>query len=122
MSVETELLEAAEEVHDELGSGFTESVYHTALLTELSKRGVENSTETTIPVFYKGNPVGRRRPDIMVEDDGKKIVVELKAGSTSGESQLLQYLDLLGEDNNFDISKGVLMQFNSELQVTWKDV
>lgn len=117
MSVETELFDAAEAVHDELGHGFTESVYHAALLTELSNRGIETSTETTIPVFYKGHSVGRRRPDLMVTDGSSRIVVELKAGSKSGEAQLLQYLDLLGEDNNFNIGKGVLIQFNSDLNI-----
>lgn len=113
---------AATAVHDELGAGFTEAVYHSAMIVELSERGIKTSTETTIPIFYRGNPVGRRRPDLIVEDDDTTVVIELKAGSNSGEAQLLQYLDLLGEDSNFTISKGVLIQFNDDVEVTTKDV
>ncbi len=122
MSVLTEVFDAADEVHKELGAGFTESCYHRALESELSDRGVRFSSEGSIPVFYKGTPVGRRRPDIFVQDGDETIILELKAGSKSGEGQLLQYLDLLGEDSNFDIKKGVLIQFNSDCEITEKDV
>lgn len=122
MSVETEVFDAADAVHDELGAGFTESVYHSALQVELSARSIEHSSETTIPIFYKGHNVGRRRPDLMVDDGGQKIVIELKSGSTSGEDQLLQYLDLLGDDANYDIKKGLLIQFNDDCEITEKTV
>lgn len=123
MSILTEVFDAAEEVHETLGAGYTEAVYHRALEAELSSRGVSFSSEGSIPIFYKGSPVGRRRPDIFVNDgSGGTIILELKAGSKSGEAQLLQYLDLLGDDNNFNISKGVLIQFNSDLKIIEKDV
>lgn len=115
MGVSKEVIDAAEEVHDELGEGFTEAVYHRAMECELSNRGVVFTSEGSIPVFYKGNPVGRRRPDMFVEDGDQTIVIELKAGSNSGDDQLLQYIDLLEGDNNFDIKKGVLIQFNYSL-------
>lgn len=110
------VLEAAEEVHKSLGPGFTESVYHSALQVELSKRGIEHSSETTIPIMYDGHPVGRRRPDLIVSED-EKTVVELKAGSKSGENQLLQYQDILEDDDNFDIQNGILIRFNDELEI-----
>lgn len=122
MDVEAEIVAAAEEVHDELGAGFTETVYHRSLESELARRGVGFSSEGSVPVFYKNNPVGRRRPDLFVEDGDERIILELKAGSGSGEAQLLQYLDLLGEDNNFDIGGGILIQFNDDLEITTKDV
>jgi len=122
MSGESESIDAAEEVHDALGAGFTESVYHRALEAELSERGVSFSSEGSIPVFYKGTPVGRRRPDLFVKDGDQTIILELKAGSSRGDAQLLQYLDLLGEDSNFDISKGMLVQFNDDVEVLVESV
>lgn len=117
-----ELNEAARAVHDTLGNGFTENVYHRALERELSERGIPFSSEGSIPIFYKDSPVGRRRPDLFVEGEDGTIIVELKAGTNSGDRQLLQYLELLGEDNNFDISEGRLIQFNAECEITSKEL
>ncbi len=113
-----QLKEAAEAVHNELGAGFSESIYHRALERELSERGVAFHSEGTIPVMYKGAPVGRRRPDLfIVEDDGTVTIVELKAGSSSGEAQLEQYLGLVSADSNFGkIGGGALIQFNASLE------
>ena len=121
MSV-SEIEEAAEAVHDELGAGFSEAVYHRSLEAELSDRGVSFTSEGSIPVFYKSQPVGRRRPDLFVKDGDSTIIVELKAGSGRGSDQLLQYLDLLSDDSNFDISSGVLIQFNDDLEITTNSV
>lgn len=117
-----ELEEAVEEVHTELGSGFTESVYHRALEHELSDRGVPFTSEGTIPVFYKGFPVGRRRPDLFVETDDGTVVVELKAGSKSGADQLAQYTSVLDTDSNFSIVEAYLIQFNDDLNIEQKDL
>lgn len=117
------LEEAAREVHDRLGPGFTESVYHKALSRELSERGIAHHSEGTIPVMYKGAPVGRRRPDMFVMTEYGALVVELKAGSGSGEEQLLQYLDMTVEDQNIDdIVGGVVIRFNEELEYEYKGV
>lgn len=117
-----ELEEAANEVHAALGTGFTENVYHRSLERELSERGIPFSSEGTIPIFYKGSPVGRRRPDLFVEGDDGTIVVELKAGSNAGDQQLLQYLDLLDKDNNYDITEGWLIQFNANCQISTREI
>lgn len=112
------VISAAEEVHKHLGEGHTESTYHSALGNELSNRQISFTSEGTIPILYKGNPVGKRRPDIFITDSDETIVVELKAGSDRGESQMLNYVDILEGDKNFDISGGLLLQFNDDLSVT----
>ncbi len=68
--------------------------------------------------MYKGAPVGRRRPDLfIVPEEGSTIVVELKAGSSSGKTQLNQYLDMTEADNNLgEIRGGAVIRFNSELE------
>lgn len=115
--------EAASEVHEELGPGFTESVYHSALQRELSARGITHYSEGTIPVMYKGAPVGRRRPDLFVQSRYGLVVVELKAGSSSGEEQLLQYLDMsISNDDLDDVIGGAVVRFNDELEYEYQGV
>lgn len=117
MNITDELIAAAEEVHAALGVGHTESTYHSAMERELSERGVGFSSEGTIPILYKGVPVGKRRPDLFVESEDGQIVVELKAGSGAGEEQLFDYQDILDTDQNIDISGGALIRFNDELEI-----
>lgn len=111
------LLEAAKEVHDVLGSGWSESIYHKALIRELSERQIPHYTEGSLSVMYKGGSVGTRRPDLMVHmDNGDSIVVELKAGSSRGKAQLMQYLDMAQESDDLgNIRGGALIKFNDEL-------
>lgn len=113
---------AAEEVHSHLGTYNTESTYHRSLEYELSQRGIAFTSEATIPIFYKGMPVGRRRPDIVVEDGDESIILELKSSSKAGDKQLLQYLELLGEDSNYNVSKGLLIKFNADCEIVEKVV
>lgn len=111
--------EAAQEVFDELGAGWSESIYHKALIRELADRGIPHYTEGSLSVMYKGGSVGTRRPDLLVHtEDGRSIIVELKAGSNSGWFQLEQYLDMAEKSNDLgEIRGGVLIQFNEELSV-----
>lgn len=118
-----EVVEGAAHVHKELGEEWTESIYHRALERELSERGVAFSSEGTLSVMYKGVPVGRRRPDLFVESDDGIIVVELKAGSNSGEDQLIEYLDLVETDPAFDdLAGGILIQFNDAVDYTIREL
>ena len=118
-----ELKEAAEEVHEYLGAGFTETVYHSALSQELSAAGIEHQTETPIPVMYKGTPVGRRRPDMMIMTEYGLVVVELKASSSSGSAQLSQYLGMTTDDENLgEIIGGAVIRFNKELEYEYTAV
>lgn len=111
------LIAAAEEVHSILGSNCSESTYHRAMERELSERGIGFSSEGTISIFYKGTPVGKRRPDMFVESSDGIIVVELKAKSNKGQEQLFNYQSILDEDENFDISGGILISFNDKLEI-----
>jgi GxxExxY protein len=70
------VIEAAIEVHKTLGPGFIESVYESALCLELTRRGLAFERQKTVPVLYRGEPVGEHRLDLLVE---KSLVVELKA-------------------------------------------
>lgn len=117
------LQKLAQEVHDQLGPGFTESIYHTALERELSDAGIGFHSEGTIPVMYKGAPVGRRRPDLFVITEYGTIIIELKAGSSSGSEQLEQYVGMAVEDNNLgDIVGSAVIRFNDSLEFEYSGV
>jgi len=111
------IVASAESVHNELGSGHTEATYHRALEREFSGRGIPFSSENTIPILYKGTTVGKRRPDLFVDTDDGIIIIELKAGSNSGEEQLLDYQNILSDDDNFTINFGMVIQFNEDVEV-----
>ena len=93
-------------VHQTLGPGFLEGVYHRAMLIELGKQGLATNTEKEVPIFYDGVQVGRHRLDILVED---RIILELKAAEALGKTQYAQvrsYLKATG------LSIALLVNFN----------
>ena len=79
-------------VYNELGSGFLESVYHSAMEFALAQAGLSVKTEVPIPVYFRGRAVGRFVADLVVENT---LLLELKAVSALDrvhESQVLNYL------------------------------
>jgi GxxExxY protein len=83
---------AAYEVHNELGSGFLEVIYQTALARELTARGVKAIVQAPIPVYYKGSIIGQYYADILADD---RLLIELKAAAAidrAHEAQVLHYL------------------------------
>ena len=80
-----QLLNAAVAVHRELGPGFLESIYETALAHELAKRGHKVERQKRVTVVYDGIPVGDHRLDLLIDD---RIVLELKACKAIDETHL----------------------------------
>lgn len=79
-------------VYNELGFGFSESVYENAMFFELEKRGLKVESQKPIQVFYAGKIVGQYFADLLVND---AVIVELKAVRQiikEHEAQLLNYL------------------------------
>jgi GxxExxY protein len=79
-------------VYDELGYGFLESLYMTALERELLAEGHAVGREVYVPVSYRGAELGRQRLDMIVDE---KVVVEAKATETLhpiATRQLFAYL------------------------------
>lgn len=78
------IINAAIEVHTELGCGLKEDAYEAALAWELTQRGHKVLRQVPCPVVYKGNVFCQddehpKRIDLLVDD---RIVVELKAVCT----------------------------------------
>jgi GxxExxY protein len=70
------IIGAAIRVHTELGPGFLESLYEEALSIELRTLGIDVERQKPVPIFYRAQPIGEHRVDLLVE---RSIVVELKA-------------------------------------------
>lgn len=90
-----EILDAAIEVHRELGSGLLESAYEECLCYELGVRKLNYERQVPLPVCYKGVRLDcGYRLDVVVEN---LVVVELKTVSELAEvhtAQILTYLRL----------------------------
>jgi len=67
---------AAIRVHSELGPGFLESIYEEALAVELRLLGIQFERQKPVPIFYRAQPIGEHRVDLLIEGC---VVVELKA-------------------------------------------
>ena len=106
-----EIINAAHTVHNELGYGFLEKVYHKSLFIELSKRGYSIEFEKPIEVRYDNQVVGEFFADLLVEN---KVVVEVKAAGKYAnvfEAQLLNYLKAMG------LEVGLIINFGPSVEV-----
>lgn len=73
------LKEIVEEINKELGPGFSESVYQSAIAVDLQKRGIFYDKESYVLIYYKEVNVGFNRMDFVVVFNDKKYIIELKA-------------------------------------------
>ncbi|MFA5422667.1 MAG: GxxExxY protein [Phycisphaerae bacterium] len=109
-----QIIKAAQNVHNKLGYGFLEKVYHNALLIELPKYGLIAESEKPISVKYEDRIIGEYFADILVEN---KVILEIKAVkqlNPEHEAQLVNYL----KATNIDV--GLLLNFGPSLQVKRK--
>ena len=109
-----EIIQAAQNVHNTLGYGFLEKVYHNALVLELHKMGLDVASEKPISVHYDGQIVGEYVVDIIVAG---KVILEMKAVQAvnpAHEAQLVNYLKAT------DIDVGLLLNFGKSLEVKRK--
>jgi GxxExxY protein len=86
------IIGCAFEVHRELGAGYLEKVYVSALAHELAANGLQAAHESPIEVTYKGKIIGKFFADLLVENE---VICEIKAVqrlAPEHEAQLLNYL------------------------------
>jgi len=101
------IIEAAISVHKELGPGFLESIYESALKVALRHRGIVYDSQKEVTVIFEGEEVGVHRLDLLVEG---QIVIELKAIKALEDihfAQVKSYLKATG------LHVGLLMNFYS---------
>jgi len=101
------IIACAMEVHRKLGPGYPEYIYHRTIMIEFRLQNVRFEEEYDIRIHYKGEQVGVRRVDFLVE---KIIPVEIKAATELSDINIAQaknYLEASG------IEIGLLINFGS---------
>jgi GxxExxY protein len=101
-------------VHKNLGNGFSEEVYHEALVKELLKAEIPFEQEKNLPIYYEGSQLNKYYVADFVCFD--KIIIEIKSISfldTNIKQQALNYL----KSTNLEV--GLLINFG-EISLTWK--
>jgi GxxExxY protein len=86
------IIGCAMQAHSTLGPGFAESIYHAALVYELTKSGIKVESKVPVRVFYDGVVIGNFEPDLLVESS---VIVEIKAVQSLAavhEVQVVNYL------------------------------
>jgi len=80
------------QVHGELGYGFLESVYRSAMTVALSEAGFAVEREVELQARFRGRSIGTFRADLLVQG---AVLVELKAARAIDSSHLAQLLNYL---------------------------
>lgn len=115
MSLAEDVKRCAADVNSELGPHLREHAYQEALQVALTGEGVQYTTEATIPVMFRGFPVARMHPDLIV-GDVYRLILELKVGS-DGTDQLRSYIDYADRIGLDDVDGGLMISFGEDLEV-----
>lgn len=104
------IVDAAVNVHKNLGPGLLESIYEEALLYEFEKRHLSYESQKNLPVPYEDIVLKTNfRLDVLVEG---LVIVELKVVENIlplHEAQLLTYLKITKK------KLGLILNFNTSL-------
>jgi GxxExxY protein len=104
------IVDAAIQVHRDLGPGLLESVYESVLAYELEQRGLSVQRQVAVPIQYRDLHIADAfRADLIVN---KQVIVELKSIEQVApvhKKQLLTYLRLT------NLQVGLLLNFGCEV-------
>ncbi len=104
------IIGAAMEVHNCLGRGFLEKVYHEALKIEFNRRNIPFSSEARLPIRYKDVALDcHYQVDFICFNE---VIVEIKALNTVGPNEYAQVINYLRASN---ITRGLLINFGATL-------
>lgn len=106
--ITSKIIGCAMEVHKEMGNGFQEVIYQRALEIEMRNAGLNFNREFEMEIYYKGERIGNRRVDFLVEG---KISVELKAIVVLEDVHLAQAINYL---EAYNLEVGLLINFGSK--------
>jgi GxxExxY protein len=104
------ILGAFFQIQKEMGFGFSEKVYETALEVLLMEQGLIPQRQKEIHVYYHGGLVGEFKADMIVND---VVLLEIKSVEKlidAHDAQLLNYL------KSTEIEVGLLLNFGREAE------
>lgn len=96
------------DVYNELGYGFLESVYDESFAIALAETGVGHRRQASIPVLFRGLPVGFFKADFIIEEE---IVLELKSAQAIDKAHISQLLNYLRASK---LELGFILNFGPE--------
>jgi GxxExxY protein len=105
------IIGAAIEVHRILGPGLLESVYEEALCHEFELRNIRYKRQAAMTFVYKDKEIKDQRIDLIVEDNGDRVVVDLKSVSRMPEFATAQVLSYL---KSASLKRGLVINFGQE--------
>ena len=108
------IIKAFYKVYNELGFGFLERVYESALFIELKNQGFVVERQKEICVFYDGLEVGKYYADLLVDNI---VILELKATTSLVKEHELQLINYLKAT---DIELGLLLNFGKKPEIRRK--
>ena len=103
-----EIIGAAMEVYNQLGTGFLESVYDEALAVELTQRKIRFERQKELPVFYKQELIKKFVCDFLIDS---RVIVEVKAIKALGDIDRMQLTSYLKASR---VEIGLLLNFGGE--------
>ena len=119
---------ASLEIYDEMGGlNFDEKDFQIALGYELNSKGVEYLRETHMELFYKEVPIKLGAPDFFLNKEKPPTIIEIKLGSSLGNSnrqQLKMYLLSIKKNPRSvlkTVKNGVLINFLKENPLTYEE-
>lgn len=107
-AIVTRTIGCALRVHQTLGPGYSEIVYHDAMAIELEVSDLAFSRDLVVPVTYRGRPLRDYRLDLVVD---RLVVVEIKAVERLHPMHQTQILSYMKAGR---LPVGLLMNFQSE--------
>jgi GxxExxY protein len=110
-----EVVGAAYEVSNTLGTGFLEKVYERALAKELTLRGIPVRPQVPYQISYKGHAIAEYVADLVVDD---RLLVEMKCVNALAKEHLAQCLNYLKASN---LPLALLINFQHS-KVVWQRV
>ena len=104
------ILGAFFQLHKELGFGFSEKVYESALEVLLNELGMNVERQKEICVYYHGKVVGNYKADMVIND---VVLLEIKSVEKlidAHDAQLLHYLKAT------ELEVGLLLNFGRQAE------
>ncbi len=96
------IIDCAKNIYDELGIGWSESIYHNAMEVALREKGIDYDTHRTITVSYHNHIIGDGEIDILPfinNPDNSRVylIIELKTSNNIINGDIIQTLKYIRE-------------------------
>ncbi|MBL7810096.1 MAG: GxxExxY protein, partial [Saprospiraceae bacterium] len=89
------IVNAAYEIHTEIGPGLLERIYESCMEQVLKEAGLDVKRQVSVPVHFRGAPINAGlRIDLLIEN---KVIIEIKSAEVMHpvyQAQIISYLKL----------------------------